>query len=671
MPLTTLAHLLLALVFVALPGGVVAAWLLPRAAGRGVRLGTGLALSPALGGVVIALLLRAGVPLRDAAMSLLLGSALLSIVVVLRDRRCPAAPATPDPRATWWLLLVFVTGTALFPTLSEWWRIYSDGWTHSGIVRAIEVAGVPPLDPGFAGVPLQYAWIYHTFVAGAHAATGVDVYVLMALLASIALAAVVLCAGSIAAGMDRSAVAWTLVLLLLGMNAVFPLFLPVVLGRAFTGEVRGMAEVARQFDLWPLQSERTGVFLRGLGGEDFFLDKFMVATPFALSLGAMTAWLACFRRWIDGGSRSELVLGALLTLAAGLMHPVVGLHLGAISGLLFVLFLLARRDSPGLMGRVLPWGIAVFVGLLPVVLYTRSIIGGSGGTHHEFPMDITPLKILGYASCLGLGLFFGARPLRRMLRGSDAESAWALALLAAFAVALLVRLPGPSAFFTVDKFAYLAWIPLAITAGPAFASFLSSRSRPAVAAIALLLFLPVNGLMFASRIADPQNHVRQPWDRTTYTWLKGNSPANAVLLTPAADWETAQFVGRDQYYSHGHPSVQLGYDLGEIAARSALVDRVFRTGTLSAEDRARLLALGRPVYIVWTDFREPLWRTTPGAITRNSVILGTRPAFDASLPLLFEADGQEVRALGPPIAGGPGTAHRATIAGPDSMSAHP
>ena len=566
---------------------------------------------------------------------------------------------------------MFVGGTALFPALSEWWRIYSDAWTHSGIVRAIEVAGVPPLDPGFAGVPLQYAWIYHAFVAGARVMAGADVYLLMALLAAFALATVVLCAGGIAAGMDRSAVGWTLGLLVLGMNATFPLFLPVQLAHAFTGEVRGWAEVSRLFSLWPLEWDRTGIFLRSLGGEDFFLDKFTVATPFALSLGAMTAWLACFRRWVDGGNRSELVLGSLLTFAAGLMHPVVGLHLGAVSGLLFALVLVARRDSPGLMRRVPAWGITVLVGLLPVMLYTRSILGRSGGTHQEFPMDLTPLKLLGYVSCLGLGLWFARRPLQRMLRGSDAESAWALALLAAFVVALVVRLPGPSAFFTVDKFAYLVWIPLAITAGPAFAQFLSSRSRPAAAAIALLLFLPVNGLVFATRAADPHNHIRQPWDRATYAWLRAHTPANAVMLTPAADWETAQFAGRDQYFSLGHANVQLAYDLAEIAARSDLVDRLFRTGTLSAGDRARLGALGRPVYIVWTDFREPLWLTTPGTIARAGVALASRPAFDASLPLLFEADGQEVRALGPPIPGGPGAAPRATIGRPDSMSAHP
>jgi len=644
---------------------------MPRSTGRAVRLGTGLALSPALGGVVIALLLRAGVPLKAAAIDLMLGAALLLVGAVIRDRGRRGPRALPDARATWWLLLVFVGGTALFPALSEWWRIYSDAWTHSGIVRAIAVAGVPPLDPGFAGVPLQYAWIYHAFVAGAQAMTGADVYVLMVLLEAIALAGVILCAGGMLPGERSATVVWTLLLLLLGMNALFPLFLPVQLARAFTGEVRGWAEVSRQFALWPLEWDKTGIFLRSLGGKEFFLDKFMVATPFALSLAALTAWLASLRRWFDDGATSELPLAALLTLAAGLMHPVVGLHLAAITALLFALLAVFHRGRGGLVGRGLRWSLAVLVGVIPVLLYTKAIMGGKGGTHSEFPLDLAPLKLLGYASCLGLGLVLAIGPLRRMLRGSDAERAWACALLAGGAVALVVRLPGPSPFFTVDKFAYLVWIPLAITAGPAFAAFLAARSRPVASALVLLLFLPVNGLVLATRIADPHNHVRQPWDRTVYTWLKAHTPANSVLLTPAADWETAQFAGRDQYYSLGHPTVQLGYDLAEIHARAALVDRLFATGTMTTADRARLAALHRPVYIVWTDFREPQWLTTPAALARKGLTLGDQPQFDPSFQPLFRADGQVVLALGPSIPGGPGAAPGGTIGEPDSLSVHP
>jgi Domain of unknown function (DUF6798) len=670
-PLITLSRFLFALLFGLLPGIACVAWLPMRTVGRTARLGAALALSPALGGTVLAAMMLGGIGARPAAQILLAGSALALFVAMLRARSRASTQVAPDSRVTWWFCAVFVGVTAAFPTFSEWWRLYSDAWTHAGIARAIEVFGVPPLDPGFAGVRLQYSWIYHAFVAGAHALTGVDRYVFMAMLESFALAALILSAGSLAFRIGAGSVRWTLALLLLGMNALFLLFAPVQILRALTGEVRGMAELARQYDVFPLEWDRTAVFLHSLWGQTFFLNKFMVATPLALALGAFVAWLASFRRWLADGSPSELILAALLTFAAGLMHPVVGLDIGATTGLLFLALALDRRRGRPLLGPVFRMGLAVLAGLLPVLLYTATILGGKGGTHHEFPIDLGPQKILGYVSCLALGLVFGVKPVLKMLRGSEVDRAWTLLLLAGVVVALFIRLPGPSAFFTIDKFSYLVWIPLALTAGPSFASFLRSRSRGARFALAVLIFLPVNGLVFASRVADPHNHVRQPWGREVYGWIRSHTPRDAVLVTPRGDWETAQFTGRDQYFSVGHASAQLGYDLREIEARSGLVARLFASGSLSTSDRERLRALRRPVYVVWTDFRDSLWLTTPGALARHELPLGPRPAFDPSLPLLFAANGQEVRGIEWENPGGRGSASGGRIVEPDSLAHHP
>ena len=57
---------------------------------------------------------------------------------------------------------------------------------------------------------------------------------------------------------------------------------------------------------------------------------------------------------------------------------------------------------------------------------------------------------------------FAARPLAGLLRGNGPQRAWGLCVLAGVIVAMFSRLPGPSPFFTVDKLAYLVWIPLAL-----------------------------------------------------------------------------------------------------------------------------------------------------------------------------------------------------------------
>lgn len=638
--LTAIVQLALALLWILVPGYACVAWARPKGTGRALRLGTALALGPPIGGAVIAVLMLAHVSTWVAAVVLLVLGLLSLVASRLRRER---APAPAEPRAAWWIAGVFALGTLLFPILSEWWRIYSDNWAHAGIVRAIEVGGVPPLDPGFAGVKLHYAWIYHAFVAGAHALIGIDRFAMMVLLEATALVATTLCVAGAIGNSRGSTVTWTLLLLLLGLNALFPLFAPLLVVRAFLGEVRGMSELARQFDLMPLEWDKTGVFLQSLGGQGFFLDKFMVVTPFALALAAFAGWIASFKRWLDGGGRSELGLGGLLTLAAGLMHPVVGVFLGA-SAILALALSFARNDT-GARARLLPWSVAVVIGLVPVVLYTATVLGGSGGTHRELPVDLAPLKLLGYVSCLALGLWFAARPLWRMARGEGAQRAWALWVLAGCAVALVSRLPGGSPFFTVDKLSYLVWIPLTLVAGPAFASFMETRSTPARIAIALLLFVPVNGLALVSRIADPHNRAQQPFGLAGFAYLRERTQLDAVLLVQLGDWESSGFGKRDQYYSLGSGATQLGYDLNEIAARAELEEHLFRAGTLRPEDRARLAGLHRPVYIVWADFRDPMWRYTPGTIARREAPPGPKPTFDPGLPVVFDSPELEVRAV--------------------------
>lgn len=597
------------------------------------RIGAALVLLPALGGALVALLRLIGLNSLSAGIVMFVAA----VLVLVTTWRFAIKDHAPGSRAALSIAFACVAGTLAFPLASEWWRIYSDNWTHAMIVRAV-VERVPPIDPGFAGVRLQYAWIYHAFVASLNALTGADVYLLMSLIQAAGLASVVL--GAAAAIDDERDVPWTLVLLLLGLNALFFVFTPLLVLRAFLGEVRGTAELARQFDLRPLQWDTTGVFLRSLSGQDFFLDKFMVVTPFGLSIAALVSWAAAFRRFLAGSQVRELMLLALFTLAAGLMHPVTGVFLGASIGLAAALaFVLARAEA----GRIARAAGATIAGLVPVVLYTKTVIGGAGGTHSELPFDLAPFKLLGYATCLALGLLFAAKPLAQARREPGAIRGWALWVASGLVVALVSRLPGPTAFFTVDKLSYLVWIPLALTAGPAFASWMRARNTATRIALALLLFVPVNGLALASRVVDPHNSARMPFDLPGFVYLREKTPKDAVLLVQLGDWESAGFGERDQYTSRGHPAVQFGYDEKEIEAREDLERRLFATGRLESRDFARLAGLGRPVYVVWADFRQPMWARTPGTIARAQAPASPRPAFDPSLPLLFTSPELEVR----------------------------
>jgi hypothetical protein len=256
--------------------------------------------------------------------------------------------------------------------------------------------------------------------------------------------------------------------------------------------------------------------------------------------------------------------------------------------------------------------LAVVAAAIPFGVFFASIAGGAGGSHRSVPLDLAPLKLLGYVSCLALGLLLAARPLRRDWRAGGPARFWALWMLVGLALAAVFRLPGPSPFFTVDKFSYLLWIPLAAIAGPELHRILAARPVAWRAVVLLLLFLPVNGLALGSRALDPHTRGRQPWNEPGYVWARAHLPKDAVLVTPPGDWDTGGFAERDQYYTLDHAALQLGYPFEEIDARRRILLRVFSGQALEEADQRRLEALGRPVYAFWTDFADPRWAWTPG-----------------------------------------------------------
>lgn len=127
----------------------------------------------------------------------------------------------------------------------------------------------------------------------------------------------------------------------------------------------------------------------------------------------------------------------------------------------------------------------------------------------------------------------------------------------------MIRIPGPSSFFTIDKFAYFVWIPLALTAGAGLERLLARQGRAMRIAIVVLFFVPVTGLALASRVFDPHAGVRQPWDMPGLVWMRAHLPADAVVLVPYGDPVTSNFTGRDQYTSEE----QLGSSSGTRCPR--------------------------------------------------------------------------------------------------------
>jgi hypothetical protein len=648
-----------------LPG---AAWVLAAGSAsrsRAETVGTSIALSPGLFGGAVALLLACGVPLRVAALGALGGFAVLAGVAAWAHRprgRSARAASAPDARVTWAVALAVPALVALLPLCREWWRIYSDAWNHFAITRAVVEHGAHPVDPFFAGLPLQYPWIYHAHTAGVEALTGAGAFGLMASWSAFALAGVLLCAGPAISRLHGRAPGVGLALLLFGLNAAFVCFAPLLLVRALIGTVRGWPEITRIFGMSPFGVMRITILLQGLSGQDFFLNKFMVATPFALGLAAFTALAGSFVRWLESGDRRELWLAAGATLAGGLMHPVIALDLVPTTMGLAVVAMLAPRWAGISRSAAAAWAGAVAAGALPVALYTSRIMGGVGGSHHELPIDVSMWKFLGLYSTLALGLVLALRPALGLFRAGGPWRAWVIWLVLQLGIANVIRLPGSSSFFTIDKFAYFVWIPLAITCAAELEQRLARFSRAARLAILVGIFLPVNGFALAGRVWDPLSSARQPWDMPGLVWMRANLPANSVLIVPYGDPVTGNYVGRDQYIMDEPLGLQLGYPAREIGERRELVERFFASDSLTAGEAGRLRSLGRPVYAVWTRFADSRLAVTPRTIRLS--LLGVtptarRPRWEGRYPVVYASESHVVAELlpGPRAAAPAGSTH--------------
>ena len=126
--------------------------------------------------------------------------------------------------------------------------VRSDSWVHVGIVWEILVRGIPPQDPRFAGLPLNYVWFYNLFIALASSIRREpQPFVTIAAANVLWMAAQVALAWQLAwvVWRDRIAARAALPLLLAGLNAGALALWPLWLLRALRGEVRGLAEVKR------------------------------------------------------------------------------------------------------------------------------------------------------------------------------------------------------------------------------------------------------------------------------------------------------------------------------------------------------------------------------------------------------------------------------------------
>ena len=590
---------------VAVPAGVLGAFLLPGPAfvlAVGVHrsrlrdLIIGPSLSPILlGGVTALAYLRHQDPSVWVHATVL--SAGLALVVMRWTEGRVQKEETPG-RGAWLVGLALAAVVAVLVVANPWLRQGSDAWFHTAVVAEIERAGIPPDDPYFAGMSLQYFWFYHVALIALRITTGLTPPDAMALLNIIAAVGCVVMAARIgmALGFTPVSGAWGGALLLLGMGGLIWLFFPLKVVPMFVGEVRGMEEAARVFSFTPFTVTRVTGTLQVLFSLTFMLRKFLIGTsvPFSLLL-SLVAWGAGLRLVREGDPRN-----AVVQLVAGtgaiLMHTVVGGVLMialAVGGGITMLFAHGARWRGFLVAVLVAGSLAA---CLPYLLSTfrpgeRSGPGLVG--FHLFHVLSLPFSLA------GVGLL-SILAIRSLWRSAEPAAILFLGTLAAcVGYSIFGQLPGANQY---DKTTLVAFVPLALAGGfgvPLVWEALrgSRRLRGAFVVCMALFLIPENGISLAVFAADSKAPVISAEERALFEWIAEETPPDAVFIDSADRVDVLVRGPRRQYWGVPSYASQWGYPLDEMARRRALRDAVYE-GLLSIEQMDALRALHAPVYVV-------------------------------------------------------------------------
>lgn len=526
------------------PGMAMVRLLLPRA-GTMTRWSLGLALSPLVSSLV-------GVALQTQSVELQTGARLIGIagwvLFAGGEARAAGPPEDEDtPPADRWIWIVSLSAAAFaaIPVLANIWiRVHSDGLNHAAFTQEIMLHGIPPVDPRFIGLKLNYVWFYNFFIAQLASLRGQDLFSFMAILNVVDLFVIVWMVWQLAWAVwgERRAAQGSVLVLLLGMNAGAYLLWPLSLVRAMRGEVRGWAEVQRIAGGVQLDNCSVLYFLQAPFAHMVqFYDKFTLGTPIGYAWLMMLLHFLALARWLRSGNVRWLLVAALATAGMQLFHGVVGMSVVPVTtGAVLVSVLLQRRiaalPSPG---RLLGFAAAMWIGFLACMPYTQAISKGwsakETGLNHSF-LHFTGLMPWTLLTACGISLALALPTLRRSLSERHPLAAWLWVwLLGMLAFALVIHLPEGNE----HKFVWSISAVLALLAGPTFGPALDGLKRrigavPAAIAFAVVFLAPpalaLRGFVLDPGAATSELLGMKPGEEAMYAWLRDSTSTDVVVI---------------------------------------------------------------------------------------------------------------------------------------------
>jgi hypothetical protein len=563
------------------------------------------ALSPIITGTLAVVLLLSHVRPHPAAGVLTVLFSVLAVPAFLRTRRIRLDGELTARRAALIACTVLVVCgvTGYLPLAHPWWRYWSDGWFHGAVVAQIAHAGIPPEDPYFAGLALQYMWIYHVLVLALSEASRISPMLVMSLVNLQALAGFALCSYLVAV-LFRKHYGYGLFAMLtvvFGLNAVVWVFFPLKAMTAFTGHVRGWTELARRFSISPFDMWRARAILTIDANQTFMLNKFIVSTAFSLGLCYLAAFWYGLTLFLSRPSRlsGTIAFAAMLGMLA--FHPLVAfiMFAGLIGGAVityFVRAMLADFSFRRLWGLLL-LSAAAFVLASPYLYQVMHLKRSENLFPLAFSVHRTAALLMACVLVIGLSAFQvkGLLRKRRML-GVFVTSI----VVTLFVVCNIVRLPGPNAF---DKPPFLFFYPLAVIGAWTFADRLTRRHATArykrkVTLVTLLLLLPINVFALASYYHTPVPPVWTQPEMSAARWARQHTPRDALFFESGRRVIMLNAGPRRYYWGIESYADQWGYSADEIARRRHVQQALYSSTPLDAAALSDLGALPSEAYVL-------------------------------------------------------------------------
>lgn len=527
------------------PGMAVARLLLPRGAAL-TRWTLGLTLSPMVSAGLGWALQRAGLDLVTAARLVGLGGALL--FAGGEARTLGARPDDPDAapvtRFAWGWVLGAVAFVVACLALNPFSLIRHDAWVHAAVIGEVRLHGAPPVDPRFIGLPLNYVWVFHYFVAQLVSLGAGDPFVAMALLNVVTTGVQFWLVWQLAWAVwgEERAARGTLALFTFGLNAGAYLLFPLQFVTAFSGEVRGMDEVRRQLALMhPGSWDVIYLIAAPFSWMVQFWDKITLGGPLGYAYLFLLLHFLALARVLRGAGARWLAIAFAAGLGSVLPHSVVGMGMVPVTTGAVVLGLVLRRRHgwlPG--GRTLgPFWLATAAGFAAGLPYLVSIASGwrneSSGLGHSWiqPGWRMPWTI---ATACAVTLAFAWPGVRRAWRERRPLAAWlSLWVLGVVLMQCVVHLPEGNE----HKYVWVAFLVLALLGGagflPALERWRARMGTAAFAAAASAVFLVPHVAFLQGVVRDPMRATAPalnpaPGEERMLAWVRDSTSAVDVFL---------------------------------------------------------------------------------------------------------------------------------------------